>query len=33
MPKEGIFVKVLTGGIVKIDDPITLLECRNNHES
>lgn len=32
MPKEGIFVKVLTGGNIKVADPIALMEEMDVHE-
>ncbi len=33
MPREGIFVKVLTGGTISTGDPITQVEGDNPHEA
>lgn len=32
MPREGIFVKVVSGGVINIDDPIKRLERNDTHE-
>lgn len=33
MPREGIFVKVITGGTISTGDPITQVEGDNPHET